>query len=96
MSIFCQIQRFPFSNEVAEKTSAIPLETSPRISITEKEYRELKWEIGCWRGMHSKALLKNEVLKKTIKGKEGQIRDLKNRLFGKKSEKKILQKKKVE
>jgi len=38
--------------------------------------------------MHQKALLREEGLKQEIKEKDGQIRDLKNRLFGKKSEKK--------
>jgi len=87
MSISCQIQTAP-SSGVDEKLNIFPIVSSPKIILPEKEYRELKWEIGYWRGMHSKALLREEALKKTIKEKEGQIRDLRNRLFGKKSEKK--------
>jgi len=38
--------------------------------------------------MHKNALSREEALKKIIKEQEGKIRDLKNRVFGKKSEKK--------
>ena len=83
-----------FASEIAAETSnVIAIETSNQIVISEKEYRELKWEIGCWRGRHERALLREKVLKKIIKEKDGQIRDLKNRLFGKKTEKKETAKK---
>lgn len=65
-----------------------PADSQPYISIPEGEYLELKNQVGYWKSMHQKALLREEGLKQEIKEKDGQIRDLKNRLFGKKSEKK--------
>ena len=88
MNTSCQKQ-LPFSStKITEQIIALPDEMSSQILISEKEYLELKWEIGYWQGMHKKALLREEALKKIIKKQGGQIRDLKNRLFGKKSEKK--------
>ena len=46
--------------------------------------------------MHQKALLREEGLKQGLKEKNGQIRDLKNRLFGKKSEKKTSKTEKID
>ena len=88
MNTSCQKQ-LPFSStKITEQIIALPDEISPQILISEKEYLELKWEGGYWQGMHKKALSREEALKKIIKEQEGKIRDLKNRLFGKKSEKK--------
>ncbi len=66
----------------------IPVERPLEISIPEKEYLELKNAAGYWQAMHRHAILREQKLKQTIKEHEGQIRDLRNRLFGKKSEKK--------
>ena len=88
MNDSCQkILPFPPA-EITEQIIELPDEISPQLLISEKEYLELKWEVGYWQGMHKKALLREEALTKTIKEREGQIRDLKNRVFGKKSEKK--------
>ncbi len=88
MNASCQKQ-LPFpSSETTEQIIDLPVTISPQILVSEKEYRELKWEAGYWRGMHQKALLREEALKKIIKELVGKIRDLRNRLFGKKSEKK--------
>lgn len=78
---------FPFS-EIAESSIDQPVEISLQNSITEKEYLSLKSAVGYWQSMHSKALLREKVLKEAIKEKEGQIRDLRKRVFGKQSEKK--------
>jgi len=64
------------------------IESSPQIIISEREYFELKWEVGYWQSLHQRSILREIKLKQTIKEKDGQIRDLKNRVFGKKSEKK--------
>jgi len=84
----CQKQLAFSSTKITEQIIDLPDEISPQILISEKEYLELKWEVGYWQGMHKKALSREEALKKIIKEQGGQIRDLKNRLFGKKSEKK--------
>ena len=62
-------------------------ESSPQILILEKEYLELKSTVGYWRAMHGKAILREKILQQTIKKLEGQIRDLRHRIFGKKNEK---------
>ena len=62
-------------------------EPSPQIFIYEKEHLELKSAVGYWRAMHAKAILREKILQQTIKELEGQIRDLRHRLFGKKGEK---------
>jgi transposase len=77
-----------YTPEIYDQVIDLPLEKSPQILISEKEYLALKSEVGYWKAIHKKALLREEAFKKTIKEQKGQIRDLKNRLFGKKSEKK--------
>ena len=62
-------------------------ESSPQILIFEKEYLELKSDVGYWRAMHGKAIIREKILQQTIKELKGQIRDLRHRIFGKKSEK---------
>ncbi len=66
----------------------LPLEISPYIFISEREYLELKSSVAYWRAMHKKATFREQKLKQKIMEQEGQIRDLRNRVFGKKSEKK--------
>ncbi len=73
-----------------------PADSQPYISIPEGEYLALKNQVGYWKSMHQKALLREEGLKQEIKEKNGQIRDLKNRLFGKKSEKKTSKTEKID
>jgi hypothetical protein len=60
-------------------------EPSTQIFILEKEYLELKSTVGYWRSMHGKAILREKILQQTIKELKGQIRDLRHRIFGKKS-----------
>ena len=77
-----------YTDEISDQVIDFPVEEPRRISITEKEYLELKCEVGYWRTMHEKATFREKILKQTVKEQEGKIRDLKGRLFGKKSEKK--------
>ena len=77
-----------YTHEISDQVIDFPVEEPRRISISEKEYLGLKCEVGYWRAMHEKATLREEILKQTVKEQEGKIRDLKSRLFGKKSEKK--------
>ena len=75
--------------EINAQVIDLPIEQFEQILISEKEYLELKHEVGYWRGMHNKAIIREEILKQKIKAQKGQIRDLKHRVFGKKSEKKV-------
>ena len=88
MNASCQTLPSLYTPEIYDQVIVAPIETPPLILISEKEYLELKSEVGYWRAMHQKAILREKKHKQTIKEQEGQIRDLRNRLFGKKSEKK--------
>ncbi len=73
--------------EINDQVIDLPIEQSEQILISEKEYLELQWEVGYFRSLHNRAIIREEILKQTIKEQEGQIRDLRHRVFGKKSEK---------
>jgi transposase len=77
-----------YTSEIYDQVIDLSVEKPPQILILEKEYLELKSEAGYWQAMHEKALSREKKLKETVKEQEGQIRDLRNRLFGKKSERK--------
>lgn len=77
-----------YTSEIYDQVIDLSIEKPPQILILEKEYLELKSEAGYWQAMHEKALSREKKLKETVKEQEGQIRDLRNRLFGKKSERK--------
>ena len=89
MNATCQKQGHLFLLDNAQGSSFNQSASlSPQITISEKEYFTLKCEVGYWRSMHEKALSKIDKLNIKIKHQEGKIRDLTNRVFGKKSEKK--------
>ncbi|MDL1982645.1 MAG: IS66 family transposase [Deltaproteobacteria bacterium] len=88
MNASCQKLLPLYTPEIYDQVIDLPVEKPPLIFISEKEYLELKSEVGYWQAMHKKAILRENKLKQTIKEQKGQIRDLRNRLFGKKSEKK--------
>lgn len=56
------------------------------VAITQKELTRLKWEGRYWKAQHQRAIEREARLKKEIEQKEALIRDLRHRLFGKKSE----------
>jgi len=58
-----------------------------QILVSEKEYLQLKSEVGYWKAIHKKAVLRENKLKQIVKEQAGKIRDLRNRVFGKKTEK---------
>jgi len=58
-----------------------------KILVSEQEYFNLKWEVGYWKSLHKRAKEREEQLKQEVLEKEGKIRDLTKRLFGKSSEK---------
>ena len=57
------------------------------VLITKQESIHLTTQINYWRSQHSKAKEKIRNLEQQIHYKEGQIKDLRKRLFGKQSEK---------
>jgi len=76
-----------YTPEIYDQVIDSPVEKPRLILIPEKEYLELKSEVGYWQAMHKNAILREKNLKETVKEQEGKIRDLKSRLFGKKIEK---------
>lgn len=57
------------------------------VVLTEKEYLELKWEVGNWKSRYTRALEREKVLKEEVEDFKARVRDLKQRLYGKKIEK---------
>jgi transposase len=56
------------------------------VAITQKELTRLKWEGHYWKAQHQRSCEREARLKEEIEQKEALIRDLRHRLFGKKSE----------
>ncbi len=59
-----------------------------QVLISKAEYIDLRQQVGYWKAQHLGATRRIEGLAQELLLKEAQIKDLRNRLFGKKSEKK--------
>jgi len=57
------------------------------VTLTQQAYIELKWQGNYWKSQHARSVAREEVLTEEVKKKDAIIRDLKRRLYGKKSEK---------
>ena len=68
--------------------SSLTLFEQEMVSITKQDYINLTSQINYWKAQHSIAKEKLKKLQQKIYFKEGQIKDLRNRLFGQRSEKK--------
>jgi len=66
-------QAFPFSQQW--------------VTITKQELIDLNWRANYWEAQHARAKSQIEALKQDNSLKDAKIKDLRNRLFGKKSEK---------
>jgi len=81
------------SHSVQQAQSQAPLkgELLPfavkQITLSQQEYTQLKWDANFWQAQHKRACEREEALKQALQQKEAIIRDLNQRLFGKKSEK---------
>ncbi len=56
------------------------------VVLTKQGYIALKWEANYWRAQHARLVQREAALKAQVEGLEAQIRDLNQRLYGKKSE----------
>jgi len=65
----------------------VPFVVQKTITITQQEYTELKWGCAYWESQHARSIAREAVLKEELEQKEAIIRDLNQRLYGKKSEK---------
>ena len=57
------------------------------VSISKQEYAQLKWDAQYWQARHQAALMREAACKSQIETLKGQVRDLRQRLFGRQSEK---------
>ena len=61
------------------------------VELTQAEHIELKWQGNYWKRQHGDLKRRNEALKQELDLAHAKIRDLKQRLYGKRSEKKTTQ-----
>jgi transposase len=57
------------------------------ITLTQEEHVKLKWDASYWKCLHKQLKQKNEDLQQALESAQARIRDLEQRLYGKKSEK---------
>jgi transposase len=57
------------------------------VSLTKQEYIQLKWDGRYWKRQHDRAVAREAALKQELERAQAEIRDLKQRLYGKRSEK---------
>jgi len=57
------------------------------VQLTKQEYIQLKWDSRYWRRQHDRAVAREAALKQELERAQAEIRDLKQRLYGKRSEK---------
>ena len=56
------------------------------VQLTQQEYVELKWQAHYWKAQHARALDRAAAWKREAEKWQARVRDLKQRLYGKKSE----------
>ncbi len=57
------------------------------VELTKQAYIELKWAASYWKAQYERAAVREAALKQEVAAQEAKIRDLTQRLYGKKSEK---------
>jgi transposase len=76
----------PFPDNQPNGNERSPLEKK-LVVLTQKEHIELKWQGNFWKAQHSRAVKRELALKHELQQARAEIVSLKQRLFGKKSEK---------
>ena len=61
--------------------------TSKLVFLTQTELTKLKWAGNYWKAQYERTVKREELLKKELEEQKSLVRDLRQRLFGKKSEK---------
>jgi transposase len=80
------LQQLPLDPPVIEG-EILPSSAAQMVTLTQQEYIELKWQGEYWKAQHTRSIAREEALKEKLKQRDATIRDLKQRLYGKKSEK---------
>ena len=57
------------------------------VSLTKQEYIQLKWDGRYWKRQHDRAAARADIFKQELELAQARIRDLEQRLYGKRSEK---------
>ena len=73
----------PVCEGSGEECSSFP---HARVVLTEKEHLQLKSEVSYWRRLHGLAVERETLLKAQVEHWRAQVRDLNQRLYGKRSE----------
>ncbi len=61
--------------------------TSKLVFLTQKELTKLKWAGNYWKAQYERVVKREELLKEELDEQKSLVRDLRQRIFGKKSEK---------
>ena len=78
------------SPELIETEAPIKAPFSEKIiTLTQEEHVKLKWDANYWKGLYQQLTQKNEELQRELESAQARIRDLNQRLYGKKNEKKV-------
>lgn len=81
----------PQLNAASKRTSVTGNDATPfsqqMVALTKQAYIELKWKANYWQAQYERLLKREADLKAQVATHEATIRDLKQRLYGKKSEK---------
>src|SRR5512146_2894645 len=72
-----------FAPDNATNTTPFSQQT---VVLTKQDYIALKWEANYWRAQHACLVQREAALKAQVEALEAQLRDLTQRLYGKKSE----------
>ena len=70
-----------------EQGSEVPPFARQTVELTKQAYIELKWAASYWQAQYDRAAVREAALKQEVAAAQAQIRDLTQRLYGKKSEK---------
>ena len=84
---FVSQKKLPIYSQEAGDQQIDILQYPAQILASEQEILLLKWEVGYWKSLFQRAKEREKELKRQLQEKEGKIRDLKKRLFGKSNEK---------
>jgi transposase len=81
----------PQLNAASEQAPTVGPDATPfsqqRVVLTKQAYIELKWKANYWQAQYERLLKREADLQAQVAAHEATIRDLKQRLYGKKSEK---------
>jgi transposase len=82
-------QRIPTAELIPGKGHGITPFAQQTVVLTKQAYIQLKWEANYWRAQYQRLLEREAALKAEVEAQRATIRDLRQRLYGTKSEKAV-------